>query len=159
MITELEAEEYLNPAALGAGAGALQQPNMQARNVGACRHRRARHHARRAAADPRAHPCRAARRDAAHARRWRRSTAAASSASTHTRGRRIYIDGKHVGMTPIAKPLELAEGAHKIRFEHDWYVPVERARRRSQPDRADAARAMSIDFEKHVALSPARPSP
>ena len=32
VITELEAEEYLNPAALG-GASALQQPNMQARHV------------------------------------------------------------------------------------------------------------------------------
>src|SRR6266513_1142618 len=33
VVTELEAEEYLNPAALGAGAGALQQPNLQARNI------------------------------------------------------------------------------------------------------------------------------
>src|SRR4029077_1232450 len=33
VITDLEAEEYLNPAALGAGAGALQQPNLQARNA------------------------------------------------------------------------------------------------------------------------------
>src|SRR6478736_2455831 len=33
VITELEAEEYLNPAALGAGGGALQQPNLQARNA------------------------------------------------------------------------------------------------------------------------------
>src|SRR4029077_20656933 len=33
VITELEAEEYLTPAALGAGAGALQQPNIQARNA------------------------------------------------------------------------------------------------------------------------------
>ena len=32
-VTDLEAEEYLNPQALGAGAGALQQPNLQARNV------------------------------------------------------------------------------------------------------------------------------
>src|SRR3954451_5399376 len=33
VITEREAEEYLNPAALGAGGSALQQPNMQARHV------------------------------------------------------------------------------------------------------------------------------
>src|SRR6476619_3443737 len=33
VLTELEAEEYLNPSALGAGAGALQQPNLAARNV------------------------------------------------------------------------------------------------------------------------------
>src|SRR5580698_2429776 len=33
VITDLEAEEYLNPAALGGGAGLLAQPNMQARYV------------------------------------------------------------------------------------------------------------------------------
>src|SRR6185436_19665321 len=33
VITDFEAEEYLNPAALGAGGGALQQPNLQARNA------------------------------------------------------------------------------------------------------------------------------
>ena len=33
VITELEAEEYLNPAALGGRRAALQPPNMQARHV------------------------------------------------------------------------------------------------------------------------------
>ena len=39
---------------------------------------------------------------------------------------RVFVDGNETGITPIAKPLELKEGKHVVRFEHDWYAPVER---------------------------------
>ena len=60
---------------------------------------------------------------------------------------KVAIDGKDVGTTPIAKPIELTDGKHTVRFEHDWYVPVER-----QVDlpsgSADAALQVGVDFEK-----------
>ncbi|MDX2092819.1 MAG: serine/threonine-protein kinase [Kofleriaceae bacterium] len=40
---------------------------------------------------------------------------------------RIAIDGKPVGETPLDKPLELAEGTHTIEFTHDWYVPIKKS--------------------------------
>ena len=40
---------------------------------------------------------------------------------------RIFIDNQEVGVTPMAKLIELREGSHRVRFEHDWYQPVERS--------------------------------
>jgi serine/threonine-protein kinase len=152
VITELEAEEYLNPAALGAGAGALQQPNIQARNVvraGIVAHGITLGvlllflgliHVAPLGATPRytetilshgfikldAHP-------------WAR----------------ISVDGKPAGTTPLGKPLELTEGKHTIRFEHDWYQPVDRTIDITSGS-ADAAASLSVDFEHSGTLLPGK---
>ncbi len=38
----------------------------------------------------------------------------------------IAIDGKPSGETPIDKPIELADGEHTIKFEHPFYVAVDK---------------------------------
>ncbi|HEY5946146.1 MAG TPA: PEGA domain-containing protein, partial [Kofleriaceae bacterium] len=123
----LEAEEYLNPAALGAGGGALQQPNLQARNV--VRAAVVAHgivagvlllflgliHVAPVSATPVSKEIldKEARRGylRVDAQPWAR----------------IFIDNKEIGVTPMAKTIELREGKHIVRFEHDWYEPVERS--------------------------------
>jgi serine/threonine-protein kinase len=159
VITELEAEEYLNPAALGVGAGALQQPNLQARNV--VRAGMVAHgvvfgvmllffgliHVAPLDATPRTREVliREAQRGYVRvdAQPWAR----------------IFVDSKEVGMTPMAKPLELKEGKHVVRFEHDWYAPVERPIE-VVAGVADAAPTISVDFEKlKTPLSPGKTKP
>jgi serine/threonine-protein kinase len=144
VITELEADEYLNPAALG-GASALQQPNMQAR------------HAVRGGI-------------VAHAITLGMlllmlglihvaplSATPAHSATVREIGRgylrvnalpwaKLSIDGVAYGETPIARPIELKEGSHVIRFTNDWYQPVERVV--EIPEGVEtAAKVVSVDFE------------
>jgi hypothetical protein len=58
----------------------------------------------------------------------------------------VYVDGKLAGTTPIGKPLKLTEGHHVLRFEHDWYIPVDRTID-LEAGTADAAQLVSIDFE------------
>ncbi|HUJ57056.1 MAG TPA: serine/threonine-protein kinase [Kofleriaceae bacterium] len=159
VVTELEAEEYLNPAALGAGAGALQQPNMQARNVvraGVVAHGitfgvlllfLGLIHVAPLNATPRTQPLLV--KDAARgyvrvdARPWAR----------------ISVDGKDAGTTPIGRPLELPVGHHVVRFEHDWYQPVERAIDVAVGS-PDAAPSVSVDFEtQKVSLRPGKTKP
>jgi eukaryotic-like serine/threonine-protein kinase len=127
VITELEAEEYLNPAALGAGGGALQQPNLQARNVvraGLVAHGIVAGvlllflgliHVAPVSATPKSKEIldKESKRGYLHvdAQPWAR----------------IFIDNQEIGVTPMAKIIELREGSHKVRFEHDWYQPVERS--------------------------------
>jgi serine/threonine-protein kinase len=159
VITDLEAEEYLNPQALGAGAGALQQPNLAARNVvraGLVAHGIAFAvlllflgliHVAPLNATPRSQPT--ILKETAHG--YVRVDAAPWA--------RISVDGKEVGVTPIGKPLELAEGTHVVRFEHDWYQPVERTVD-VVPGGADAAPILLVDFEgQHVALRPGKTKP
>jgi len=158
VITDLEAEEYLNPQALGAGAGALQQPNLQARNV--VRAGLVAHaitfgvlllflgliHVAPLSATPHA------------------SLTAAQVAHGYLRvdaapWARISVDGREVGTTPLAAPLELVEGKHALVFEHDWYQPVDR-----EIDivagPVDAAPSLRVDFEAmHVALRPGKTKP
>src|SRR5690349_11062615 len=145
VITELEAEEYLNPAALGAGAGALQQPNLQARNV--VRGGLVAHgimfgvlmlflgliHVAPLSATP--------------------STAGAKAigrayirVDAHPWAR-ISIDGKDQGITPLGSPIELSEGTHVVRFEHDWYLPYEKTIDVVSTS-ADAAPQVVVDFER-----------
>jgi hypothetical protein len=159
VITDLEAEEYLNPAALGAGGGALQQPNLQARNV--VRAGIVAHgitfgvlllfltliHVAPLSATPQMQAV--VIRDAGRgylkvdAHPWAR----------------ISVDGKPAGVTPLAQPLELVEGKHVIRFAHDWYTPVDRDVDITGGPAA-AAPALSIDFEKlHVPLLPGKTRP
>ncbi len=159
VITELEAEEYLNPAALGAGGGALQQPNLQARNVvraGIVAHVVALGvlllflgliHVAPLSATP--------------------HSVALGNGRQQGRGflkldanpwAKVWIDGKLVGTTPIGQPIEIAEGPHVIRFEHDWYAPIERAVD-VPTSSADAPVVVTIDFENQGTLRPGKTKP
>src|SRR3569623_1254786 len=156
IITELEAEEYLNPAALGAGAGALQQPNMQARNVvraGIVAHGITLGvlllflgliHVAPLGATPRTSLLKEQRGFVRlDAKPWAR----------------IYVDGKPAGMTPMGRPLELTEGPHTITFMHDWYQPVDK-KLDVTPSTADTAQMVSVDIEKqHDKLLPGKTKP
>jgi serine/threonine-protein kinase len=146
VITELEAEEYLNPAALGGGGnGALAGPtNMQAR------------HAVRGGL-------------VAHAVTLGMLAlmlglihVAPLGATPHTRnviikeGRgfvrlhafpwaRLEVDGKAVGITPLAAPTELSEGTHTVKFVHDWYAPIEQTIEVKQ-GALESAPLLAVDF-------------
>ncbi|MGE0550837.1 MAG: protein kinase [Kofleriaceae bacterium] len=156
VITELEAEEYLNPAALG-GTSMLNQPNMQARHV--------------VRAGVVAHgvtfgvlvlmlglihvaPLNATKKTTAedlngnvpgrtmvrvHAYPWAK----------------ISIDGKLEGITPLAQPLGIPDGEHDVQFEHDWYEPV--VKHIKVPGELTE---LSVDFEKSkVKLRPGKRVP
>lgn len=156
VITELEADEYLNPAALG-GASALQQPNMQARQV--VRAGMVAHaitlgvlllmlgliHVAPLSATPAHIPVREAGRGylRVNAVPWAR----------------IVIDGVPYGETPLGKPIALREGSHTIRLEHDWYQPVDRTVEVTEGSEA-AAKQLSVDFRaEHTPLAPGRTPP
>jgi serine/threonine-protein kinase len=144
VITELEAEEYLNPAALGGLGSALQQPNMQARHVvraGILAHgimlgvlllMVGLIHVAPLGATPAHTPVREAGRG------YLRINA--------TPWARLTIDGAAAGVTPVARPIELKEGPHAIRFEHDWYQPVERTVEIPE-GLATSPTVLSLDFE------------
>jgi serine/threonine-protein kinase len=159
VITDLEAEEYLNPAALGAGAGALQQPNLQARNVvraGFVAHGIVAGmlllflgliHVAPVSATPRSKEI----LDKEAKRGYLRLDAQPWA--------HIYIDDKDAGITPMAAPIELREGEHHVRFEHDWYEPVERSIVIVSAPKENA-QFMSFDFEKAKAkLRPGKTVP
>jgi predicted Ser/Thr protein kinase len=152
VITDLEAEEYLNPAALG-GAAAIAQPNMQARYV--VRTGMVGHgiilgslmlmvgfiYVAPLSATP---VTSTVTKEIGHnylrvdARPW---------AS-------ITIDGKQVGTTPMSDKLELAEGSHTVRFEHDWFQPVEKT---INVDPKAPPQFVRVDFcADHVAARPGK---
>jgi hypothetical protein len=71
----------------------------------------------------------------------------------------VFVDGKPAGTTPLGKPLQLVAGKHVLRFEHDWYVPVERT-----VDVAagppEAAAMVVVDFAaQKIALRPGKTKP
>jgi serine/threonine-protein kinase len=146
VITELEAEEYLNPSALG-GQASSAQPNMQARH--AVRAGMVAHgvtlgmlalmlgliHVAPLGATPdtkiplTSTPGRGYVR--VHAYPWAT----------------ISIDGKDVGTTPLTKAIEVPDGPHTIKFDHAWYEPVEKAIDVAGSS-ANAAPIVSVDFVK-----------
>jgi hypothetical protein len=142
VITELEAEEYLNPAALGA-AGA-HQPNLQARNVvrgGVVAHAVTLGmlllmlgliHVAPLGATPRSVLSKDQGRGylKVDAHPWAR----------------VFVDGKELGLTPIGKPLEVIEGQHVIKLVHDWYEPYER-KIEVVTAPVSAATSINIDFD------------
>ena len=102
---------------------------------------------RRARADARAHPRRAARRDAGDERRresdrWPRLHPRPRVSVGEDLDRR-----KALGETPIDKPIELPDGPHTVKFDHPWYVPVER-KVEVNGSTPDNAQQVSIDFAK-----------
>jgi serine/threonine-protein kinase len=146
VITQLEAEEYLNPNASG-GAGGLAPTNMQAR------------HAVRAGM-------------VAHAVTFGvlalmlglihvaplGATPKTTVVVNQTVGRgfirlhaypwaKITIDGKPAGETPLDKPIELPDGTHTVKFEHPYYVPVERSIT-VEGATPDTAPVVQVDFPK-----------
>jgi serine/threonine-protein kinase len=125
VITELEAEEYLNPAALGGEkVGAL--PNLQARH--AVRSGIVAHavtfgvlafvigliHVAPVKATP-------------HTTRTTPTVPGRGFVRLHAMPwANITIDGKDIGTTPFGKPIELKEGSHVFLFAHDAFAPIER---------------------------------
>jgi len=157
VITELEADEYLNPAALGAGGSALQQPNMQARHVvraGLVAHAITLGvlllmlgliHVAPLSATPRYSPVKEAGRGylRVNASPWAR----------------ISVDGAPYGETPLAAPIELKEGAHVVRFANDWYQPVERVVDVAE-SAASSPKVVSLDFEaERIPAAPGKSRP
>ncbi len=161
IITDLEAEQYLNPVALGAGAGALQQPNLQARNVvraGVVAHGvtlgvfllfLALIHVAPLEATPRT-PSLPGTLGRASRRGYLRVDAAPWA--------KVSIDGKTIGHTPIAKPLELPVGKHSIRFEHDWYEPHIETIELDATTVEDPA-SISVDLAKTAPMVPGKTRP
>ncbi|MCX5741924.1 MAG: serine/threonine protein kinase [Proteobacteria bacterium] len=146
VITELEADEYLNPAALGVGASVLAQPNMMAKN--AVRSGIVAHavtlgmlllmlgliHVAPLGATPQT------------------TTITLTQQLSHYRVRAypwatIAIDGRTIGVTPLDKPLTVPAGKHVVRFEHEYYVPVDRTIE-FEANSDETAQAIAIDFEK-----------
>ena len=151
VITQLEAEEYLNPNGAGGSKGGskgLGQPtNMQARHavrVGMIAHgvtlgmlalMLGLIHVAPLGATPNA-----------------------KIVVTETVGRgyvrvhaypwaEISVDGTSVGETPMQKPLELSDGKHVVRFEHPTFKPVEKTVE-VDGGTSDAAQRVSVDFER-----------
>ncbi|HET9627111.1 MAG TPA: serine/threonine-protein kinase [Kofleriaceae bacterium] len=157
VITELEAEEYLNPAALGGLGSMLNQPNMQAKH--AVRTGIVAHaitlgvlllmlgliHVAPLGATP-AHTPAAREPGRGHVR------------VNATPWANVFIDDKPVGTTPIAAPLELAAGKHTVKFVHDWYQPIERTVEVPESG-ADEAKPVSVDFEAEKHLLPGKTVP
>jgi serine/threonine-protein kinase len=156
VITELEAEEYLNPT-LG-GVTPTQLPNMQARHVvraGIVAHAVTLGvlllmlgliHVAPLGATP-------------------KTTAIVTKESSRGYVRvnalpwaRVSVDNAPVGITPLAKPLELSEGTHVIRFENDWYNPVDKSIDVTASS-ADSTRMVSLDWRKDGTLKPGKTAP
>jgi serine/threonine-protein kinase len=156
VITELEAEEYLNPT-LG-GVSPAQQPNMQARvavraglvahavTLGVLLLMLGLIHLAPLGETPKTQAVVVKEQSRGYVRVNAQPWA------------RIYVDSVDKGTTPLGKPLELSEGAHTIRFEHDWYQPVEKQVEVAAGP-VDSARAVSIDFRKGTLLKPGKTLP
>jgi len=158
VITQLEADEYLNPAAGGPGASALQQPNVHAR--GAVRRTAAVHGIMLGVlgmmlalihiAPLGASPAPLQQVIAPPERGYVRVVASPWA--------QVRIDGKDLGTTPIAEPLEVTEGHHTVRLEHDFFQPVERGIDVKAGPAAEATTVV-IDFESQGKLKPGKTRP
>ncbi len=150
VITELEAEEYLNPAALGAGASALAQPNMIARHAvraGVVAHAVTLGmlllmlgliHVAPLGATPKTSTVTVAERVAHfHVRAYPWAT--------------ISIDGKQLATTPVNKTLSIPSGKHVVRFEHEAYEPLDRTIT-FEANTDETATTIEVDFEKEHAV-------
>ncbi|MEZ4362006.1 MAG: serine/threonine-protein kinase [Kofleriaceae bacterium] len=156
VISELEADEHLNPSALGIGA--LAQPNMQARHavrrgwiahaitVGMLALMLGLIHLAPLGATPKTpttlidgHAVVAELRGFVrlHATPWAE----------------IAIDGKAVGSTPMARPIELPVGPHVVQFTHSWYQPITQTVEIVVGEAEDPQR-LAVDFERDGTLLP-----
>lgn len=153
VITELEAEEYLNPMQLG-GAKGMQPTNMQARH--AVRAGLVAHavtfgvlalmlgliHVAPLGATPRTQTV--IQQEGVgflrvHAYPWAE----------------VAVDGVARGATPITSDLQLAQGSHAIKFTHEWYAPITRTVEIPAGTRREPIH-LSVDFCKEGALLPGK---
>jgi serine/threonine-protein kinase len=125
VITELEAEEYLNPAQLGGTSAHAGPANMQAR------------HAVRGGIVAHAvtFGVMALMLGLIHVAPLGATPANSNTMTRYGNGfvrlhaypwATVIVDGKEIGVTPFETPKELPEGKHTVVFKHDWYVPIER---------------------------------
>ncbi len=70
----------------------------------------------------------------------------------------VTVDGAPVGDTPMAAPLELKVGRHVVRFEHDWYQPIERTLDLAARP-AGEVEDLLVDFEREGQLRPGKRRP
>jgi serine/threonine-protein kinase len=156
VITELEADEYLHPAALGGASG--QQPNMQARHVvraGIVAHGIALGVLLLMLGLIHVAPLSPTPAYSAIAREVGRGFVRINASPWA----RVSIDSVAYGLTPLGKPIELKQGAHRIRLEHDWYQPVERMVDIAEGVAA-APQVVSVDFEaERVPTAPGKTRP
>ena len=156
VITQLEADEYLNPAATGGAAAA--QPNIQAR-----------HAVRRGmVVHASVLGVLALMLGLIHVAPLGNSNAMSPGAmGPGERGylevaaypwARIYVDGREVAVTPLAEPIELRAGDHRVRLEHDWYQPIERSVSIAAGDPSSAGE-LRVDFESEGVLRPGKTRP
>jgi predicted Ser/Thr protein kinase len=147
VITELEAEEYLNPAALG-GASNMAQPNMQARfamragmvahavTLGVLALMLGLIHVAPLGATPQTVPGTTG------------GTAAPGRAFVRVHAvpwANITIDDKAEDPTPRARPFETAEGRHTIKFTHPSFEPIVKTVDVTATSEKDAP-VVSVDF-------------
>jgi eukaryotic-like serine/threonine-protein kinase len=157
VITELEAEEYLNPAALGAGAVALLQTSVAAR------------HAQRngLVAHGIMFGVLALMVGLVHVAPLGSTPETQTVIKQQGRGfvrvsalpwAKVYVDGELSVITPKVEPVELNEGSHTVRFEHPWYRPVERTVIIAASAES-AAQTIAIDFENEGSVLPGQVVP
>jgi hypothetical protein len=67
----------------------------------------------------------------------------------------VFVDGKHIGTTPMNDKLDLVEGTHTVRFEHDWFQPVER--QVTVDAKTTAPQLVRVDFcAEHLPAKPGK---
>ncbi|MBX3162449.1 MAG: serine/threonine protein kinase [Deltaproteobacteria bacterium] len=152
VVTELEAEEYLNVGALGGEKhGAL--PNMQARiavRAGMVAHAITAGVLALMLGLIHVAPLGATPATAATAQIGGTATPAAKRAFVRVHAvpwAKITIDGKDGYVTPMQKAIELPEGKHTLTFEHEGFAPIERAEEVVAGPEANA-RLITVDFCK-----------
>lgn len=146
VVTELEADEFLNPQALGAGAGALVAPNLAARQT-----------ERQGAV---AHGIMTGvffmMLGLIHLAPLGRTPETQTVIREQSRGyvhldafpwADVAIDGKPAFVTPRASATELPEGKHTVTFTHDYYQPITRSITVVNGTVEDA-QTIHIDFER-----------
>ena len=153
VITQLEADEFVNPAMMGGGS--LAQPNVHTRNT---------------------------LRSAAMTHGVMLGVTALMLGLIHVaplgaapsviqkaieRGfvqvgaypwANVSIDGKPIGPTPNAEPIELEVGKHTVHFEHEWYEPVDRVVEIRAGNAAHAT-PVTFDFEHDGSLRAGKTRP
>jgi eukaryotic-like serine/threonine-protein kinase len=157
VITELEAEEYLNPQVLSNGAASLLQTNMAARQT----------ERQGVVAHGIMSGVMALMLGLIHVAPLGTTPDTQTVIKEQGRGfvhvsgfpwATVSLDGAMVATTPRAAPLEIPEGRHVIRFEHPWYQPIERTVTIT-PSAVDAAQIIMVDFEQEGKLLPGRKAP
>ena len=157
VITQLEAEEYLNPGPNGGGV--LAQPNIQAR-----------HTVRRGmVVHGSVLGVLALMLGLIHVAPLG-NTASLSPAVLEPGKRgylrvvaypwaRVFVDGRELAVTPTDTPLELREGDHRVVLVHDWYEPIERPVTIVASEDPSRATEIDVDFESEGKLKAGKEVP